>query len=138
MRTYFPNIILAGWVGLVLLLTAGRAGAMDRWAALSYMESRNNDNAIGRAGEVSRYQIQPGLWERYTGDRSLRYRRNGRVALRVAQWIMYERCAEFARRYHRSPTNFEYYVLWVAPAQIHQPSRAVVKRAWRFCHLLES
>ena len=39
--------------------------AMDRWAALSQIETRDNDKAVGAAGEISRYQVKPQLWRRY-------------------------------------------------------------------------
>src|SRR5215813_11603139 len=39
--------------------------AMDRWAALSQIETRDNDSAVGAAGEISRYQMKPRLWRRY-------------------------------------------------------------------------
>ena len=126
--------------GLFWWLSAGGLPAlgMDRWAALSLMESGNNDAAVGRAGEVSRYQINPVLWAQYCPAGKTAARTNPQVALRVAQSIMSVRCAEFERHFHRSPTNFEYYVLWNAPAQVHKPNRVVARRARRFCNLVGS
>ncbi|HXG49204.1 MAG TPA: hypothetical protein VNO52_16390, partial [Methylomirabilota bacterium] len=56
---------------LILLLTAfipaqARAVGFSLLEALSLIESGNNDRAIGRAGEVSRYQILPTVWRRYS------------------------------------------------------------------------
>ena len=45
-----------------LLILSSNALAMDRWTALAMLESGGNDHAVGRAGEVSRYQISPELW----------------------------------------------------------------------------
>ena len=107
---------------------------MDRWAALSQLESGNNDLVRGAAGEVSRYQVRPEIWQQYAASNL-----NWLVpadALRVAQKIMRERCADFERTLRRQPTDFEFYVLWNAPARIAEPARAVRKRAERFCNLV--
>jgi len=132
------HLLLAG--GLLCLLILGRlpAAGMDRWAALSLLESGDNDAAVGRAGEVSRFQIKPGLWEQYGPPGPAAARTNPRAALRVARAIMDSRCGEFKRRFHRSPTDFEYYVLWNAPAQIQKPGRVVAERATRFRNLVAS
>lgn len=108
--------------------------AMDRWAALSQIETRDNDNAIGSAGEISRYQIKPKLWRRYA--RSDANWKNPVEALAAAQELMKERCAGFERAFSRPPTDFEFYVLWNAPAQIDRPRRVVRERAQRFCRLV--
>src|SRR5215469_8521114 len=84
--------------------------AMDRWAALSQIETSDNDSAIGAAGEISRYQIKPRLWRRYA--RSDADWKNPSHALAAAQELMRERCEEFRRSYNRPPTDFEFYVLW--------------------------
>lgn len=133
MKTSIKHVVMACVFG-ILMLAAGRAPAMDRWAALSMLESGNNDAAIGRAGEISRFQIKPALWYEF-GDYPLAARTNSQAALAVARAIMLDRCMHFRRRYHRDPTNFEYYVLWNAPAQIGRPARAVTERAIRFCQL---
>jgi hypothetical protein len=108
--------------------------AMDRWAALSQIETSDNDSAIGAAGEISRYQIKPRLWRRYApSDADWK---NPSHALATARELMRERCAEFQRSYNRPPTDFEFYVLWNAPAQIQHPRKAVRDRAERFCRLV--
>jgi hypothetical protein len=128
--------VLSGVALLVFpLLISGQHGqAMDRWAALSQLESGDNDSVRGTAGEVSRYQVRPEIWDRYAASNM-----NWLVpadALRVAQKIMKERCAEFERAFGRQPTNFEFYVLWNAPACIGEPAKAVRERARRFCNLV--
>lgn len=107
--------------------------AMDRWSALSQIETCDNDNAIGAAGEISRYQVKPKLWHRYARSDDWK---NPAVALAAARQIMRERCAGFEREYNRQPTDFEFYVLWNAPAQIERPRKAVRERAERFCRLV--
>jgi len=113
------------------------ARGMDRWAALSLIESGNNDAAVGRAGEVTRFQIKPMLWEQFCPSDELADRTNPLLALRVARAIMSLRCADFERQLHRPPTDFEYYVLWNAPAQVQKPARVVAERARRFCNLVD-
>ncbi len=112
------------------------ATAMERWVALAQLESGNRDGAVGRAGEISRYQIKPALWRRYASPTA--HWTDRHQALRVARRIMAERTADFERSYGRSPTDFEFYVLWNAPAQSLHPAKAVAERARRFCDLISS
>jgi hypothetical protein len=114
---------------LLLLIMAMNALAVDRWTALGLVESGGNDRIIGRAGEVSRYQIRPELWE---GGDPL----DTRTALANARQIMDARVAAFERSHGRQPDDFEFYVLWNAPAQIDHPHRAVAARARRFVNLI--
>jgi hypothetical protein len=107
---------------------------MDRWAALSQIESGDNDQAVGRQGEVSRFQILPEVWRRFASGNA-DWRKAG-DALLVAKVAMHDRCLTFERRFHRSPTDLEFYVLWNAPAQILRPSKVVFQRAKRFQNLL--
>ncbi len=102
---------------------------MDRWNALSMIESANRDDAVGRVGEISRYQIRPEFWPR--GNPL-----DARAALLIAQRIMTARTAAFQLTHGRAPDDFEFYVLWNAPAQVNHPHRAVVERAERFVNLM--
>jgi len=103
---------------------------MDRWAALSMIESGDNDRAIGPGGEISRFQIQPVLWP--GGNPT-----NTQIALAAAQKIMLPRIEEFRRSHQRMPTDFEFYILWNAPWQVDHPSAAVIERARRFSNLIQ-
>jgi hypothetical protein len=116
---------------LVLLFVATNAPAMDRWTALAMLESGGNDHAIGQAGEVSRYQINPKLWP---GGNPF----DSQVALTNAERIMSPRMAAFEKSHGRAPDDFEFYVLWNAPAQIDRPHPAVAERAGRFVNLVAS
>ena len=113
----------------VLLILSTNAVAMDRWTALALVESGGDDHVIGRVGEISRYQIRPELWP---GGNPL----DNRVALVNARRIMSARVAAFERSHGRAPDDFEFYVLWNAPAQIDHPHHAVVERARRFMNLV--
>ncbi len=124
MRVQLAILVLAG-LGL-----AATVSAMDRWAALSMIESGDNDFAVGPGGEISRYQIRPQLWP--GGNPT-----NAQIALTVAQQIMLPRIEEFRRSHQRMPTDFEFYVLWNAPWQADHPSAAVTERARRFSNLVQ-
>jgi hypothetical protein len=106
------------------------AHAMDRWSALSMLESGNDDQAIGTHGEVSRYQIRPYLWP---GGNPL----NAHAALHVAQKIMNSRVTKFEASHHRQPTDFEFYILWNAPQEVNHPRRVVAERAHRYANLVQ-
>jgi len=108
--------------------------AMDRWSALSQLESGDNDQAVGAAGEISRYQIKPEVWWHYASTNA--DWTNPENALLVTRHVMQERSAAFERAMHRPPTDAEFYILWNAPAQVRRPSKAVLARAERFCNLV--
>lgn len=110
------------------------ASAFDRWAALSQIESGDNDKAVGRMGEISRYQILPDVWDAFAPETA--DWENPKDALKVAKEAMKKRCANFEKSHGRAPTDFEFYVLWNAPGQIEQPGSVVSERAKRFCNLL--
>lgn len=75
------------------------AQAMDRWSALSMIESGDNDHAVGSLGEISRFQIRPALWPGGNPH-------NATVALTAAEKIMRPRVARFEECHGRSPTDF--------------------------------
>ena len=124
MRIRLPVLILTG------LCLATTAPAMDRWAALSMIESGDNDRAVGPGGEISRFQIRHELWP--GGDPT-----NSQMALAAARVIMTPRIAEFKQSHQRLPTDFEFYVLWNAPWQVDHPSNTVTERARRFSNLIQ-
>ena len=123
-------------IRLILLVMTGLwlgqpASAMDRWAALSMIESGDNDQAVGPGGEVSRFQIRPELW---TGGNP----KDAHEALSAAREIMLPRLEEFQHTHQRPATDFEFYVLWNAPWRVDHPSAAVTERARRFANLVRN
>ena len=97
---------------LALLLTAVGANAqLSRLEALSMIESGDNDAAIGRAGEVSRFQIKPSIWAHYSGSRAFR---DCRVAGDVAARHLAELTTWFQNRAGRPASDYDVYVLWNA------------------------
>jgi len=115
---------------LVFLGSVGVASAMDRWAALSMIESGDEDYAVGLGGEISRFQIRPELWPGGNAQ-------DASVALAAAQEIMRPRLDEFQRSHKRVATDFEFYILWNAPWQADHPSKTVIERARRFANLVQ-
>jgi len=112
------------------LWLAGIASAMDRWSALSMLESGDNDNATGPGGEISRFQIQPQFWP--GGDPH-----DSKIALSVAQNIIRPRIDNFQASHKRLPTDFEFYILWNAPSEVDHSRPAVTDRARRFANLVQ-
>lgn len=110
--------------------------SVDRLAALSMLESGDNDRAIGRAGEVSRYQILRREWRSVTNSAAYT---DSETARQVAVKIMEKRIERFQAVYNRPPNDFEYYGLWNAPAQILEGrvSPVVAERCKRFVNLCE-
>jgi hypothetical protein len=115
----------------IVLILSTNALAMDRWTALAMLESGDDDRTVGPAGEVSRYQIRSDLWP--GGDPS-----DPNVALANARHLMSPRTAAFEKSHGRAPDDFEFYILWNAPAQINHPHRAVADRARRFANLVSA
>ena len=110
--------------------------------ALGMIETANNDEEIGGAGEVSRYQIMPSVWKHYSDSRSYQ---NPEVSLEVAQQHWTTLHAFFRKQAHREPTDFDMYVLWNTrygyyaskgfnPAHLNPVVR---DRAHRFANLVE-
>ena len=123
---------LALLVSLVPMLSFG----MDRMSALSMIETGNNDRMVGRAGEISRYQILKTEWRSVTN--SFNYS-DPRTASTVAGLLVDRRVQDFRGRFHREPTNFEFYALWNAPGQVlnGRVSPTVSERSRRFANLCD-
>jgi hypothetical protein len=119
------------WLVFLITLSATiNATAMDRWSALSMIESGDDDYAVGPRGEISRFQIRRELWPGGNPE-------DLQVALSAAQEIMQARLGAFQKIHKRAPTDFEFYVLWNAPCQADHPSATVMERAQRFVNLVQ-
>ncbi len=110
---------------------------MDRLAALSMIETADNDCMVGRAGEISRYQILKREWRSVTN--STHYT-DPATAKAVAVRLLEKRVRAFHTTFNRPPTNFEFYGLWNAPGQVLQSrvSPRVSERCQRFANLCEA
>ena len=121
---------------LLFVLCPMMSFGMDRLAALSMIETGNNDRMVGRAGEISRYQILKREWRSVTN--STRYT-DPQVAKAVTLALIDRRVQAFQATYNRPPTNFEFYALWNAPGQVleRRVSRTVAERCRRYANLCE-
>jgi len=120
---------------LFLLLSASAFG-MDRMSALSMIESGDDDHAIGKAGEISRFQILKPVWESVTNSANYT---DSETARGVAEQILDARVHLFQEIFNRKPTDFEFYALWNAPAEALQGSISgkVAERCRRFSNLCQ-
>ena len=120
----------------VITLLAVTANAMDRFEALSQIESGDCDNCIGPSGEVSRYQMLPRVWQAWSVPFMAATSRKD--AARVAGQEMFERGIIFSRLHGRPPTDFEWYLLWHRPACVLGGRKLTAKEsdlAHRFANL---
>jgi hypothetical protein len=111
------------------------AMGMDRLSALSMLETGNDDRMVGRAGEISRYQILKSEWRSVTN--SARWA-DPQVSKAVTMQLIDRRVNQFRAKHRRDPSDFEFYVLWNAPAQVlvrGQVSKVVAERAQRYANL---
>ena len=99
------------------------------------------DFMIGRQKEISRFQILPAEWQRYSSSREYH---NPNVAWKVAAKILAERQQAFEKSAQRECDFADIYLLWNAPGQYRRAnwdranvSRVVRERALRFANLME-
>lgn len=126
---------------LVASVLTAQAG-MNKLEAIGMIESGNNDGAVGSAGEISRYQIKPHIWKRYTASRAYN---NSLVSTWVADQYMSTLEDTFQRQSGRIPDDFDRYVLWNAGPGYYESigfeqsrvNRLIRERALRFVNLRE-
>ena len=103
-------------------------------AALSQIESGDNDNAVGKAGEITRYQVLPEvLHQNGFGTADVDGHKSAAV---VAKAIWEKRVDQFIKAHSRQPSDAELYLLWHRPARVMKPTRKELARAERFANLL--
>ena len=138
-----PWVILA--VTAMGLLSV-EAGGMPVRTALGMIETGATtearcvaDQKRGRHREVTRYQILPQVFHRYTRSREYA---NPDLAWSVAERILVERRQWFAKKTGRRPTDVDLYLMWNAPGLYEKVGfkpqrmpREVRQRAERFSNL---
>jgi hypothetical protein len=124
------------FVSLILLLLPMYGFGMDRLSALSMLETGNDDRAVGSAGEISRFQVKKAEWRSVTNSANYC---DCETARKVMIQLMDKRIHAFHDRFGRQPSDFEFYALWNAPAQVlkGQISSKVAARCERFANLCE-
>ena len=121
-------------IALVLMLLPVCGFGMDRFAALSMLETGDNDQAVGSAGEISRFQVMKVEWQSVTNSANYC---DCETARAVMVKIMNKRVNAFQSHFGRSPTDFEFYALWNAPSQAMEGriTSKVAARCQRFANL---
>lgn len=141
-RSYLILAALWGWLG-----TGSECAALDIKESLAMIETGATSNARGKwdhtrgsSGEISRFQIMPEVWRRYTRSRSWT---NPEVAWSVAERIISDRAKEFREKVGREPDPVELYLLWNKPGhfaankyKFYLVSRTYLLRARRFANLV--
>ena len=123
-------------LALLLVLFPMMSFGMDRLAALSMIETGDNDRMIGRAGEISRYQILKSEWRSVTNSMSYS---NPETSKQVTLTLLARRIKAFETTFGRAPSDFEVYGLWNAPGQVlgRRISPVVAERCQRYSNLCE-
>ncbi len=126
---------------LILALSAlsARAG-LSKLEAISMLETGNNDSAVGGAGEVSRYQIMPRTWRRFTSSQAYS---DKQLSAWVADQYLAQLETTFCQRAGREPSDFDRYVLWNAGPSYYERigfaaarvNPVIAERAQRFVNL---
>jgi hypothetical protein len=93
---------------LMLAVTSGQAG-LSKLEAISMIETADRDWVVGAAGERSRYQIMPKIWNTYTSSREYR---NPQLARAVAERHLASLEETFFKATGREASDFDRYVLW--------------------------
>jgi hypothetical protein len=119
---------------ILLSMVAVRLHALDRFDALSMIESGDNDRAHGPDGELSRYQFSPGLIAEFQIDATRLD--DPAYARQQAIKVMNLRCSGFEHQFHRAPTDVEFYLLWHRPNHVEHPTGLELERAQRFANLV--
>ena len=103
-RTRWPIIVF-----LLILCLSSRAEVYSFWDSLALIESGMRDNAVGRDGEVSRYQLLPKVWSQYS--KSKRYsddRLAQAVANQHAEWLR----IQFRKAARREASEADLIIMW--------------------------
>jgi hypothetical protein len=93
---------------LVLSVMSAHAG-LSKLEAISMIETADRDWIVGKAGERSRYQIMPKVWQSYTTSRDYR---NPELARTVAERHLAGLEETFRKATGREASDFDRYVLW--------------------------
>lgn len=135
-------------LGILAILFAGtaRSEALELKFALGQIESGASkptrhaaDAKVGTRREVSRYQILPTVWRKYSTSRDYQ---DPTVAWEVTERILLDRYNWFRNATGREWDATDLYIMWNAPGVYEKAnwdrrkvSRVVLERAERFANL---
>lgn len=131
---------------VLVTVSVGDATALPLRESLGMFESGATlprrcaaDKMRGSHGEVSRFQIMPGVWRQYSQSRDYD---NPEVAWDVAQRVLQDRSRRFREANGREPDAAELYLLWNKPGHFEAAGFDVKRvktlfqqRAQRFANL---
>jgi hypothetical protein len=139
---YFILAVVAAWIvggPDCAALSIKESLAMIETGATSLSKGKW-DHTRGSSGEISRFQIMPEVWRRYTKSSSWT---NPEVAWSVAEKIISDRVKEFKAKVGRVPDPLEIYLLWNKPGhfaankyKFYLVDRSYLLRARRFANLV--
>jgi len=128
------------WIAILVLTSMNAFAGLSKLEALSMIETGDDDSAIGQLGEISRFQIRPNVWRKYSQSSAFADRQ---VASLVAQKHVDYLESLFKSRAGREATDFDLYVLWNAGFSYYERhgfsseriARLVRERARRYINL---
>lgn len=80
--------------------------------ALGMLESGNDDNARGNRGEISRYQIMPYIWKKYSRGISKSKATDHQYASLVVCRYMEDNWTRMKNKTGKVPSDLDVYILW--------------------------
>lgn len=111
--------------------------------ALGSLESGNNDFAVGKNHEISRYQIKRDVWEEYTSLAASKAKKSA-IAWTVARRILEYRIYRNGFLPEHPPSYAQIYALWNAPGKmcrvgyrVDRLPKRIRERCERFQNLCE-
>ena len=119
---------------LIILALCGTVHANDRIETLSMLETGDNDRAVGKHLERSRWQMLPYVRREY--GLTIAASRDPKLARPVVAAEMARRVNVFNKKYHRAPSDFEWAIIWHAPHRVLHPTSGDRDYAQRFCNIL--
>ena len=103
-------------------------------SALGQIESGNNDHAVGKAGELTRYQISKAVLKEWPMLEL--HPECEPLARQVVIGELSHRIFHFEAQHNRQPTIRETALLWHCPAHVLHPNREEKDYAERFENLI--
>jgi hypothetical protein len=105
-------------------------------STLSKIESGDNDHAIGKQGEVSRYQITPENWRAAEKRAGRKLDPTEEMTARIVAFDEWSgRLEIFCKVHAMRPTPAQLYLIWHRPARVLHPRKKERERADRFENL---
>lgn len=114
------------YLHILMLFTAFacHAGIIEN---ISWVESGDDDRAIGRSGELSRWQVMSYVRRDYPNT----VWTNAASARLAVVEEMRRRVERFTKTHRRAPSEREQALLWRSPARVNRPTKGDLEYAAR-------